>query len=143
MFPDQGNIRAGEPQHLGAQRSQFTVAQNQHCIAGIDLDLFQNLESGGQRFRKNGCFIANALRHKVQVRHRYGDPLGESSVGPEDSHDVARRTVAAKPTIAIVALTATEVDFTDHAPADKIPWSIADTADKLMAWDALKSHVAF
>jgi hypothetical protein len=51
--------------------------------------------------------------------------------------------MTAKPTIAIVAPAAGEVDFTDHALADELPRSFNDGADEFMSRDTLEIHVAF
>jgi hypothetical protein len=142
MLSHQSYMRAGESQNLRAQSSKFTVAQDQYFIAGIDLDLFQNFKSRRERFRKDGGLIANAVGQQVQVCDRHGDPFGESSVGPEDAHDVAMGTVAAEPARTPIAPAASEIDFTNHTPAQKFSRSVADLTDELMAGNALETHVA-
>jgi hypothetical protein len=143
MFSHQSYVSAGEPQNLSAQKTQFAVPQNKNFIAGIELHLFQNLKSRGEGFRKDGLFIAHAFRYNVQIGDWDGDEFGESSIGAENPHDTSRRTVAAKPTSAIVAAAAGEVDFADNALFDQFLRSCNDRADEFMSRDTLKTHVAF
>jgi len=49
--------------------------------------------------------------------------------------------VAVKPTIAIVAASADEVDFAYNALFDELRWSISDRADEFVSRDTSESHV--
>src|SRR4030095_3761515 len=141
MFSHKSDVSTREPQNRRAQKTQFTIPQNQDLIAGIELYLLQNLKGSGEGFRKDGLFIANTCRHNMQIGDRHGDEFGESSVGSENAHDTSRWTVAAKPTLAIVAPAAGEVDFTDNALMDELLRSLNNGADELLSRHAVTAPV--
>src|SRR4029453_843141 len=142
-FPPKAPLARASLRTRRAQKTQFAIPQTQDLIAGIELYLLQNLKGSGEGFRKDGLFIANTCRHKMQIGDRHGDEFGESSVSSENSHDTSRWTVAAKPALAIVAPAAGEVDFADNALMDELLRSFNDRADKFVSRDTLEIHVAF
>jgi hypothetical protein len=85
----------GEPHHLSAQSAEFAVTYHQHFVAGIDIHLFDNLEGGGKRLRKNRFFVGNVIRHEMKVGERDRNEFRKRAVGARNSHNRAGSAVAA------------------------------------------------
>src|SRR5712692_3941410 len=78
----------------------------------------------------------------MEVRYWHGEILGEAAVGIEDAHYSTIEAVASESLPAEFACATDEVNLTHHAFSDQISRSFTNLTDKLMPWNALKSHIA-
>ena len=106
--------------------------------------LLLHLERGGQRLREDGDLVGHAVGHRVQVRDRQRQELGEGAVAAADAEDGPRRAVRAPARPAGRARAAARVDLADHPAADPFRRGgrPIDLAHELVAGDARERVVA-
>ena len=63
--------------------------------------------------------IAPGIRHDVKVDVRQSQILAECSGVSNDSQHLPFRTMASQTTLAPIALSTSQIDFTDHSLADE------------------------
>ena len=123
--------------------AELAVAEHQHLVAGIELDLSENFESRGQRLGKYRFFVADVFRNAMKIVDGHRNQFGERAVGVENPHHGPLRTMAAEIAPASLASPAAEVDLANHAPADELGRPFNYRTDEFMAGHAFEAHVAF
>src|SRR5947207_2473849 len=71
---------AGSSEGHHNQLREFAVADNNNIGRTVYLDLFENVESRGQRLDKYCLFIANRIRHFEEVARRKRQEFRESPI---------------------------------------------------------------
>jgi hypothetical protein len=69
-----------KPKDLGAELPQFAIAQHYDAIVRRYLDLLENPERCGKRFRKHGHIVANRAWNDMEVFLGQGQEFGESAL---------------------------------------------------------------
>jgi hypothetical protein len=108
-------IASGESQYLGDELTQLPIPQNDHPVAGAEVNLFSDLQRGGKRFRKNCLVITDGVWYGVEVFNGQRQKVGKGPVAPSDAQGRARLAVARGSTSALDAASARGVDFAHDA----------------------------
>jgi hypothetical protein len=67
MFADKEHGRSGQRDYLGAQQSEFAVADYGNSIAGVDGYAFQNAASGGEWLGEDCMLVREVVGNRQEV----------------------------------------------------------------------------
>ena len=81
-------------EHLGDEQSELAVSEHDAVASGLDVDLLQDLEGGGEWLGEDGLLIRDAIGHRVKIRHWNANEVGEGAIRAEDAHHLSEGAVA-------------------------------------------------
>jgi threonine synthase len=128
---------------LGDQQPEFSVAQDGDAIAFGDVDLIQDLASGGNGFDEDCVFDRDGLRHAMQIAQGQSQEFTKCSGMLDDSKNSASGTMAAESARTPFAMAAGEIDFAGDGATDPGGiFGLGHFAHEFMAGGAAESVVA-
>ena len=94
MLADRRHVSPGGVKHLANQKTEAAVPEHHTVVVRLNVDLFEDLEGGGEWFRKDRGLIPYAVRYAMKIFDRYRNSFSEGSVGVEDPGYASVWTVA-------------------------------------------------
>src|SRR6266436_5270240 len=152
VLPHHHHFAATQCQHLHCQLAHLAIAQYHNAVGRFDMHLLEDLKVGGQGFYEDRLFIADILRHKMEVLNGQHQIVSKGSVAVNNPKRAAIWAMGEHTTLAISAIWAVagSVNLTNDTLPDKVSIVFLGNitidffhyAHKLVTRNALKIQIA-